>query len=73
MVSALTLGETVEQIAVAHEVPVSTVRAQVRSIFEDRSAPADRFGAPGAERCPLVLKPDRLIHARRSVSSSNLR
>ena len=34
VVSALTLGETVEQIAVAHGVRVSTVRAQVRSIFE---------------------------------------
>jgi DNA-binding CsgD family transcriptional regulator len=34
VVAALTLGETVEQIAVAHGVRVSTVRAQVRSIFE---------------------------------------
>jgi DNA-binding NarL/FixJ family response regulator len=32
--AALTLGETVEQIALAHDVRVSTVRAQVRSIFE---------------------------------------
>jgi DNA-binding NarL/FixJ family response regulator len=34
VVAALTLGETVEQIALAHGVRVSTVRAQVRSIFE---------------------------------------
>lgn len=34
VVAALTLGETVEQISVAHGVRVSTVRAQVRSIFE---------------------------------------
>ena len=34
VVAALTLGETVEQIGVAHGVRVSTVRAQVRSIFE---------------------------------------
>jgi DNA-binding CsgD family transcriptional regulator len=34
VVAALTLGETVDQIAVAHGVRVSTVRAQVRSIFE---------------------------------------
>lgn len=32
--AALTLGETVEQIAAAHGVRTSTVRAQVRSIFE---------------------------------------
>jgi DNA-binding CsgD family transcriptional regulator len=34
VVAALTLGETVKQIATAHGVRVSTVRAQVRSIFE---------------------------------------
>jgi DNA-binding CsgD family transcriptional regulator len=34
VVSALTLGETVEQIAVVHGVRVSTVRTQLRSIFE---------------------------------------
>ena len=34
VMAALTLGETVKQIAVAHGVRVSTVRAQVRSIFE---------------------------------------
>jgi DNA-binding NarL/FixJ family response regulator len=34
VVAALTLGEAVKQIAVAHEVRVSTVRAQVRTIFE---------------------------------------
>ena len=34
VVAALALGETVEQISVAHGVRVSTVRAQVRSIFE---------------------------------------
>jgi DNA-binding NarL/FixJ family response regulator len=34
VVAALTLGETVEQIATAHGVRVSTVRAQVRAIFE---------------------------------------
>lgn len=32
--AALTLGETVEQIAAAHGVRISTVRAQVRTIFE---------------------------------------
>ena len=32
--AALTLGETVEQIAAAHGVRTSTVRAQVRSVFE---------------------------------------
>lgn len=32
--AALTLGETVEQIATAHGVRTSTVRAQVRTIFE---------------------------------------
>jgi DNA-binding CsgD family transcriptional regulator len=34
VVAGLTLGETVKQIATAHGVRVSTVRAQVRSIFE---------------------------------------
>ena len=34
VMSALTLGQTVEQVAIAHGVRVSTVRAQVRSIFE---------------------------------------
>ncbi len=34
VMAALTLGETVEQIAHAHGVRTSTVRAQVRSIFE---------------------------------------
>ncbi len=34
VVAALTLGETVDQIATAHGVRVSTVRAQVRAIFE---------------------------------------
>jgi DNA-binding CsgD family transcriptional regulator len=34
VVAGLTLGETVKQIAVAHGVRVSTVRAQVRSIFD---------------------------------------
>jgi len=34
VMAALTLGETVDQIAAAHGVRVSTVRAQVRSIFE---------------------------------------
>lgn len=32
--AALTLGETVEQIAAAHGVRTSTVRAQVRSVFD---------------------------------------
>lgn len=34
VMAALTLGQTVERIAVAHGVCISTVRAQVRSIFE---------------------------------------
>lgn len=34
VMAGLTQGQTVEQIAVAHGVRVSTVRAQVRSIFE---------------------------------------
>ena len=34
VMAALTLGQTVEQVAAAHGVRVSTVRAQVRSIFE---------------------------------------
>jgi DNA-binding CsgD family transcriptional regulator len=32
--AALTLGETVYEIAIEHKVRASTVRAQVRSIFE---------------------------------------
>jgi DNA-binding NarL/FixJ family response regulator len=59
VVSALTLGETVEQIAVAHGVRVSTVRAQVRSIFEKtgvhRQTDLVRLALSAA---PLVLKPD---------------
>jgi len=60
VVSALTLGETVEQIAVAHGVRVSTVRAQVRSIFEKtgvhRQTDLVRLALSGG---PLFMKTDR--------------
>jgi DNA-binding CsgD family transcriptional regulator len=60
VVAALTLGETVEQIAVAHGVRVSTVRAQVRSIFEKtgvhRQTDLVRLALTAA---PLFLKTDR--------------
>jgi DNA-binding CsgD family transcriptional regulator len=60
VVSALTLGETVEQIAVAHGVRVSTVRTQLRSTFEKtgvhRQTDLVRLALTGA---PLFLKPDR--------------
>jgi|SRR5688572_3450469 len=58
VVAALTLGETVEQIAVAHGVRVSTVRAQVRSIFEKtgvhRQTDLVRLALAAA---PLFLRP----------------
>jgi DNA-binding CsgD family transcriptional regulator len=58
--AALALGETVEQIAVAHGVRVSTVRAQVRSIFEKtgvhRQTDLVRLALNGGS---LFLKPDR--------------
>jgi DNA-binding CsgD family transcriptional regulator len=60
VVAALTLGETVEQIAVAHGVRVSTVRAQVRSIFEKtgvhRQTDLVRLALAGA---PLFFRNDR--------------
>ena len=60
VVAALTLGETVEQISVAHGVRVSTVRAQVRSIFEKtgvhRQTDLVRLALTGA---PLFTKPSR--------------
>ena len=60
VMAALTLGETVKQIAVAHGVRVSTVRAQVRSIFEKtgvhRQTELVRLALSAA---PLVPKPDR--------------
>jgi DNA-binding NarL/FixJ family response regulator len=60
VVAALTLGETVEQIAVAHRVQVSTVRAQVRSIFEKtgvhRQTDLVRLALTAA---PLFVKTDR--------------
>jgi DNA-binding NarL/FixJ family response regulator len=60
VVAALTLGETVKQIAVAHGVRVSTVRAQVRSIFEKtgvhRQTDLVRLALNGG---PLFLRPDR--------------
>jgi DNA-binding NarL/FixJ family response regulator len=60
VMAALTLGETVKQIAVAHGVRVSTVRAQVRSIFEKtgvhRQTELVRLALSAA---PLFLKPDR--------------
>ena len=58
--AALTLGETVEQISVAHGVRLSTVRAQVRSIFEKtgvhRQTDLVRLALNGGS---LFLKPDR--------------
>ena len=60
VVAALTLGETVEQISVAHGVRVSTVRAQVRSIFEKtgvhRQADLVRLALSGG---PLFSTEDR--------------
>lgn len=60
VVAALTLGETVEQIAVAHGVRVSTVRAQVRSIFEKtgvhRQTDLVRLALTAA---PLFPRPER--------------
>jgi DNA-binding NarL/FixJ family response regulator len=60
VMAALTLGETVKQIAVAHGVRVSTVRAQVRSIFEKtgvhRQTELVRLALNGG---PLFRKPDR--------------
>ncbi len=58
--AALTLGETVEQIAAAHGVRTSTVRAQVRSIFEKtgvhRQTDLVRVALAGA---PLLSKAER--------------
>jgi len=60
VVAALTLGETVDQIATAHGVRVSTVRAQVRSIFEKtgvhRQTDLVRLALSGA---PLIARPER--------------
>lgn len=58
--AALTLGETVDQIAAAHGVATSTVRAQVRSIFEKtgvhRQADLVRLALSGG---PLFSAEDR--------------
>ncbi len=58
--AALTLGETVEQIAAAHGVRTSTVRAQVRSIFDKtgvhRQADLVRLALSGG---PLFGRADR--------------
>jgi DNA-binding NarL/FixJ family response regulator len=60
VMAALTLGETVKQVAVAHGVRVSTVRAQVRSIFEKtgvhRQTDLVRLALSAA---PQFLKPAR--------------
>lgn len=60
VVAALTLGETVDQIAAAHGVRVSTVRAQVRAIFEKtgvhRQTDLVRLALTGA---PLFARTDR--------------
>jgi DNA-binding CsgD family transcriptional regulator len=60
VMAALTLGGTVEEIAVAHRVRTSTVRAQVRSIFEKtgvhRQTDLVRLALSGA---PLLTGPDR--------------
>jgi DNA-binding CsgD family transcriptional regulator len=59
VMAALTLGQTVEQVAVAHGVRVSTVRAQVRSIFEKtgvhRQADLVRLALSAA---PLISRTD---------------
>jgi DNA-binding CsgD family transcriptional regulator len=59
--AALTLGETVEQIAAAHGVRISTVRAQVRTIFEKtgvhRQTDLVRLALTGG---PLFQRPDSL-------------
>jgi DNA-binding CsgD family transcriptional regulator len=60
--AALSLGETVEEIALAHGVRTSTVRAQVRSIFEKtgvhRQSDLVRIALSGA---PLLAGPDRWL------------
>jgi DNA-binding CsgD family transcriptional regulator len=57
VMAALTLGETVNDIAVEHGVRASTVRAQVRSIFEktgvNRQSDLVRLALTGAP----VVKP----------------
>jgi DNA-binding CsgD family transcriptional regulator len=59
VMAALTMGETVEGIASAHGVRTSTVRAQVRSIFEktgvNRQSDLVRLALTGA---PLISGPD---------------
>jgi len=72
--AALTLGETVGQIAAAYGVRVSTVRAQIRSIFEKtgvhRQSDLVRLALTGAP--PLTslqaLGPARAIPPRRFTS-----
>lgn len=60
VLAALTVGETVKQIAAAHGVRVSTVRAQVRSLFEKtglhRQSDLVRMALTGA---PLVIRTER--------------
>lgn len=62
VMAALTLGETVEEIALAHGVRTSTVRAQVRSIFDKtgvhRQSDLVRIALSGA---PLLAGPDRWL------------
>jgi len=59
VVAALTSGGTVDEIAIRHGVRASTVRAQVRSIFEkigvNRQADLVRLALTGA---PLLVGPD---------------
>ena len=60
VMAALTLGGTVDDIASAHGVRASTVRAQVRSIYEktgvNRQSDLVRLALSGA---PLIAGPDR--------------
>lgn len=60
VVSALVLGRTVDEIALAHGVRASTVRAQVRSIYNkigvNRQADLVRLALSGA---PLVTSSDQ--------------
>jgi DNA-binding CsgD family transcriptional regulator len=59
VMAALALGGTVDSIAVDHRVSVSTVRSQVRSIFDktgvNRQSDLVRLALTGA---PLVIGPD---------------
>ena len=58
IVAAPTLGETVEQISVAHGVRVSTVRAGAEHLRR-RGTPTDRSRAPVTGSSTLFTKPGR--------------